>query len=116
MAIERTAEEQQQFDDDVRRIRGDQRADAVFGGDVRARYYNDPVFHRVVDVLRSVISGAQLTPSEVREAAMLACIIEEDYKPRRPFTTGDADLAILRQQVRGEQIARLHPGESDPRD
>ena len=49
--------------------------------DVKHRYLNDPVFHAVVENLRLLIRGAQLAPSEVREAAMLACIIEEERRP-----------------------------------
>jgi hypothetical protein len=76
--------------------------------DVRARYLNDPVFHHVVEFLRALLGQAQLTPSEVREAAMLACIIEEERKPVQPFTTSDADMDIMRQQL---QARRIREGE-----
>lgn len=49
--------------------------------DVKRRYMNDPVFHAVVTQMRVLISGAHLAPSEVREAAMLACIIEQERVP-----------------------------------
>jgi hypothetical protein len=61
--------------------------------DTRDRYLNDPIFHTVVDHMRSIIRSATLTPSEVREAAMTACVIEEMYNPRPPFTTSGDDLA-----------------------
>ena len=51
--------------------------------DTRHRYLNDPIFHNMVNVLRNAIRELMLTPSEVREAAMLACVIEEERKPTR---------------------------------
>ena len=49
--------------------------------DVKRRYQNDPVFHAAVEMMRSLLRTANLAPSEVREAAMLACIIEEEGRP-----------------------------------
>jgi hypothetical protein len=68
--------------------------------DVKHRYQNDPVFYTVVNQMRAIITSATLTPSEVREAAMLACIIEEEYKPRRPYTTSNEELEIMRENLR----------------
>jgi hypothetical protein len=65
--------------------------------DLKSRYLNDPIFHCVVDHMRNIIRSATLTPSEVREAAMTACVIEEMYNPRPPFSTSDADLDLVRQ-------------------
>ena len=67
--------------------------------EVRERYLKDPVFHHVVDSLRVLISVCQLTPSEVREATMLACIIEEALEPRPPLSTSDEELETLRQRI-----------------
>jgi len=67
--------------------------------DVKARYLNDPTFHCVVDHMRTIIRSATLTPSEVREAAMMACVIEEMYNPRPPFSTSDEDLDRVRQAL-----------------
>lgn len=64
--------------------------------DTRERYLNDPIFHCVVDHMRSIIRSATLTPSEVREAAMTACVIEEMYNPRPPFSTSGEDLERVR--------------------
>lgn len=47
------------------------------------RYCNDAVFHRVVCMLEAVIADAQLTPAEIREAAMLACIHYEMRNARK---------------------------------
>ena len=41
------------------------------------RYRSDPVFHRLVDMLRAILHGNQATPSELREALMLAAYCEE---------------------------------------
>ena len=45
-------------------------------------YRNDPALKRLVDMLTHVILQAEYTPSEVRQAAMMACI-EAEY--RRPM-------------------------------
>ncbi len=36
------------------------------------RYMRDPVFHALVDRLYEAIAGAQFTPTELREAVILA--------------------------------------------
>lgn len=71
--------------------------------DVRERYLNDVVFHTVVEQLRALLRGAQLTPSEIREAMMLACIIEEERRPAAPLTCSDEELERMRQQVRKDR-------------
>ena len=40
----------------------------------RDKYLNDPEYHQLVRMLESFIERAQFTPSELREAAVLACI------------------------------------------
>jgi hypothetical protein len=40
----------------------------------REKYMNDPDYHRLVEVLESFIDQARFTPSELREAAVLASI------------------------------------------
>lgn len=59
--------------------------------DVRHRYLNDPIFKMIVDYMRIIIQGASLAPSEVREAAMLACILEEERRPMTPITEEEMD-------------------------
>ena len=58
------------------------------------RYRNDPLFKRVVDSLYSLIDAAEMTPTEIREAAMLAQIIWEERNARRRFIE-PADLTRL---------------------
>lgn len=48
----------------------------------REKYEHDPQYHRLVDTMLALISGAQFTPSEIREAAMYAAIL---YEQKRPF-------------------------------
>lgn len=40
----------------------------------REKYMNDPEYHRLVELLESFIDRARFTPSELREAAVLASI------------------------------------------
>jgi hypothetical protein len=49
--------------------------------DQARRAYNvDPYFSSMVKVIRDAIETLQLCPSEVREAAMLACIMVEERR------------------------------------
>lgn len=70
--------------------------------DVRQRYLKDALFHTVVEEMRHLLRSAKLTPSEIREAAMLACIIEEERRPVAPLTTSDAEMEILRKHFHGD--------------
>ena len=49
---------------------------------VEERYLRDTEFHALVSALEKMIAEYQFTPTEVREAAMLACVRAEE---RRPF-------------------------------
>ena len=40
----------------------------------RERYLNDPEYYRLVNMLEGLIEQAAFTPSELREACVLACI------------------------------------------
>lgn len=57
----------------------------------REKYENDPEYHELVRMLESFIERAQFTPSELREAAVMASI---NYEMRRvrPMTI-DPQLA-----------------------
>ena len=46
------------------------------------RYRDDPHFNRLVDYLVHVVLDMKFTPSEVREAAMYACLRVEMLFPR----------------------------------
>lgn len=45
------------------------------------RYENDPVFYRLVKTMESAIEKLELTPSEIRAAAMVAAIRVEQRNP-----------------------------------
>ena len=42
---------------------------------VRQRYYSEPIFRTLVDVMVAHINDCKFTPSEIRDAAILASII-----------------------------------------
>ena len=58
---------------------------------IRDRYFNDPMFHNLVDMMQAMIHRADFTPTEMREAAMLAQIIYEERNPR-PVVFSRADI------------------------
>lgn len=55
------------------------------------RYQRDPVFHALVDTLRAALAGGNWTPTELREAAMLAAAAHE-AETIRPLFIGYARL------------------------
>lgn len=57
---------------------------------VRERYHTDPNFNLLVDMMRACIERAEFTPTEIREAAMLAQIMYEETHVRPMiFTRND---------------------------
>ena len=48
------------------------------------KYENDNNYRQLVDMLTALIHQAEFTPSEIREACMLACIRHEHYRRIRP--------------------------------
>lgn len=53
-------------------------------GKAQERYRIDPKFNNLVSALEKMISEYKFTPTEVREAAMLACFIEEERRQPPP--------------------------------
>jgi len=49
----------------------------------RAKYEHDPKYHALVDTFVNAIITTEFTPSEIREASILACIIYEEQYVRR---------------------------------
>jgi hypothetical protein len=47
------------------------------------RYLTDPIFHSLVNIFRAEIARAQVTPTEIREAALLAQILFEQELTRK---------------------------------
>lgn len=46
----------------------------------RYAYFHDNRYHAIVEILRREIEELELTPAEVREIAMLACIMVEEQR------------------------------------
>ncbi|MFM6929362.1 MAG: hypothetical protein ACKOX6_12920 [Bdellovibrio sp.] len=59
---------------------------------LQKRFEQDPVFHTMVKVIYHQLVSAHLSPSEVREAAMLACakfeMIHAPVLREDPFAAG----------------------------
>ena len=55
------------------------------------KYERDPEYRRLVDVLENSVCSATFTPSEIREAAIYACI---RYEIRRMPTTMQIPLEM----------------------
>ena len=76
------------------------------------KYLYDPSYHSLVDYLTAFIVNAQFTPSELREAAIFACIRVEQLGLRQhvlvyPFP--ESVLGALR-----EMESFLRGGEKNP--
>ena len=57
------------------------------------RYYRDPMFAALVDTIQRYIETMEITPTEVGEAAALACYKHEMRRgPRLTFTEVQARL------------------------
>lgn len=50
--------------------------------EAQRRYENDPIFRTFVDVMRQMIRDLQMTPTEIRQAAIYAALLEEDLRLR----------------------------------
>ena len=59
--------------------------------DVRSRYHRDPMFHHLVNSLFVQIREARYTPTEIREAAMLAQIMYEETNISRKVFVNEND-------------------------
>ena len=55
---------------------------------VEERYQTDPMFHTLVDIMYNMIVQAKFTPSELRDAAMLAAIRYEMSRVRSNYVPG----------------------------
>jgi hypothetical protein len=55
---------------------------------LREKYTNDVRYHTMVEVMADLIERCEFTPSEVREMAVLACILYEERRGPRPIIIG----------------------------
>lgn len=60
----------------------------------REKYANDAVYRQLVDCMVAHIEAANYTPSEMREAAVLACIIYEQHHIKLPFIEPKVNKAL----------------------
>lgn len=66
------------------------------------RYHRDPMFATLVDTMRRLIRELQMTPTEIREAAIFAAVIEE----RQMTQCWIQELDHFTQQIIKEQKLR----------
>jgi len=55
------------------------------------RYHNDATFHAVVDAMLKILDDYQLSPSEMRDAVMLASINFEQRRCRTTVLYGESN-------------------------
>ena len=71
----------------------------------KEKYANDPNYRLLVDMLEALIVQAEFTPSEIREACMLACIRHEQYRRMRPVVIS-AEAAAAMEILETEFLAQ----------
>ena len=71
----------------------------------KEKYANDPNYRLLVDMLEALIVQAEFTPSEIREACMLACIRHEQYRRMRPVVIS-AEAAAAMEILESEFLTR----------
>ena len=69
------------------------------------KYENDNNYRQLVDMLTALIHQAEFTPSEIREACMLACIRHEHYRRIRPVVIS-AEAARAMDVLEAEFLTR----------
>jgi hypothetical protein len=62
-------------------------------GRTHEKYLNDPIFHHIVTALEASIHRLDLTPGEVREAAVYACMRVEMRRACNYLVPLDYELA-----------------------
>lgn len=63
---------------------------------VTERYQQDAHFRQLVDLLYSTIDNAHFSPTEIREAAMLAHILYEERRIKPMIVTDETFLRSIR--------------------
>lgn len=67
------------------------------------RYMNDALFHNLVNTLFNLIEHGNFTPTEIREACLLAQIKYEEISPRHTILSKDLERFINFQCCKTEQ-------------
>lgn len=76
---------------------------------IRERYQNNTEFHRLVSLFQHVLREAQFPPSEIREALLLAMVINEAENPLPSmFRLRDFAEQLIYDQSQGYR-PRPHP-------
>lgn len=79
------------------------------------RYHNDANFARLVETIEALIRHGEFTPSEIREAALLAQLRQEMHNPRTTFLSRELQNEIaFRCQNPGEIIAGFERPPTNP--
>jgi len=76
-------------------------------------YWSDPVFRQLVETLKGLIHQLQLTPSEIRCAAMFACILNERTNPATFVFLDRETIERLRRDLDPEVYKQFVLGEWD---
>lgn len=74
------------------------------------RYRRDPKFAGIVDLLTSLLAAAEYTPTELREATMLAAIRHEMYNARYVYRIAGPTI----ERVDRSQLAPDEPAVDKP--
>lgn len=68
----------------------------------RLAYHNDPVYRNMVDTMINLIISLDLSPSEIRQAAMFACYLVEERKP----IYLSVDVATHETEIKGKDKSK----------
>lgn len=72
----------------------------------RERYFHDPQFKAFVDMLTSHILQCNYTPSEIREAALLASIKYYEMRPQGLIVRADQLHELMRKMEQPDGCGR----------
>lgn len=73
------------------------------------RYRTDPTFRTIVDVLRSLLHKGETTPTELREALILALQIHEATVRKTYIIHPDGSMEVIRDDGRPEAGPFIRP-------
>lgn len=71
------------------------------------KYREDPLYRLVVDSIEAVLHRAEMTPSEVREAAVLACIHYEERNTKSLTRVVDGRAVLDAREAIDRSLSRL---------